>query len=123
MKPYFTPPKKPRPEYEALVERIARGEISRNEAADIAQEQTGASRQTFLSWVRTSGNSERLKDVRGNAGSNSIHAHKDPAIVAAYDAALKLAVSGKVSIRQAAKVHNVSYPWLLTKVRKYTEPV
>jgi hypothetical protein len=107
-----------RPEFEALVDRVAAGEITRAQAAQIASETVGVSPNTFLSWVRSSGAAARLKNVRGTVGQRNVHAHKDPAVVKAYDDAVALALSGKVSVRQAAAAHNVSYPWLLAKVRK-----
>lgn len=106
-----------RPEYEALVERILAGEITRDQAADISSEQTGKSRSTFLTWIRNSGAAERLKAVRGSVGSRNIHAHKDPVKVDAYEAAMALALSGKVSIRHAAAKYEVSYPYLQRRVQ------
>lgn len=117
-------PSQPRPEYEALVERIASGEITRLQAADLSYEITGLRPQTFLSWLRTSGNAKKLTPTRRNAGASSTFAHTDPDKIKAYDDALALALSNKVSIRAAAAKYKVSYPYLLRKVRKAggTEP-
>ena len=106
-----------RPDYAELVTRIENGELTRSQAAELSLEITGLKPQTFLSWLRSSGATARLKSTRGNAGANSQFAHTDPAIISAYESALALALSGKVSIRQAAALHKVSYPYLLKKVR------
>jgi len=111
--------KKLRPEYEALFDRILSGELTRKDAAAQADNPG-----TFLSWIRSSGKAEALKNFRGNSGQSSIHSHtrKDPvngpAVVKAYAEAIELALSGKVSARQAAKVKKVSYAYLLTKLQR-----
>lgn len=111
-----------RPDYELLVARIESGEITRLKAAELSCEITGLKPQTFLSWLRSSGAAKRLKPTRGNAGSNSGWAHTDPAVIKAYEEALALALSKKVSVRQAAAVHKVSYQYLLRKVRAASGP-
>ena len=113
--------KKLRPDYERLVDRIAAGEITRAQAAELAHQATGQSAQTFLGWIRNSGASKRLRSVRGNVGANNIHAHKDPVKVKAYEDALAMALSGQHSVRHAAANHGVSYQYLLHKVRKLRE--
>lgn len=110
-------PAQPRPDYEKLVDRILAGELTRQQAADLSYQITGLKPQTFLSWLRTSGKLEKLKDTRRNAGANSQFAHTDPAIVDAYRKALELALTGKVSVRSAALKYNVSYQYLLRKVQ------
>ena len=117
--------KKPRPEYEALVPRIASGELTRKEAAEISSQQTGLSPGSFTVWLHNSGHAEKLKHTRLNTGPNNIHSLSnpdnvdgyDPAKVKAYEDALALAAIGKTSIRQAAAKFNVSYPYLLRKAR------
>lgn len=112
-------PKKSRPEYEALVERILSRELTRAQASLIAAEQTGSSPQTFLGWITANKEvREKLKPTRGSVGANSVHAHTDPDKVKAYDDALSLALSGKVSTRAAALKHGVSYEYLCRLVRK-----
>lgn len=107
-----------RPEFEALVDRIAAGEVTRDQASHLAAAATGVSPKTFLSWIRSSGAAQRLRGVRGNVGTNNIHAHKDPDKVKAYEDAMALALSGKVSARTAALKYKVSYKWLLVKMKK-----
>ena len=108
----------PRPDYDKLVDRILAVEISRQEAADLSFELTGLKPQTFLSWLRSSGKLDMLKPTRANAGANSQFAHTNPDKVKAYEDALALALTGKVSIRAAALKFDVSYPYLLKKARK-----
>lgn len=108
---------RPRPEYEALVQRISTGEITRLEAAQLAVEQTGLSANTFLSWVRSSGVAKKLKHTRGTVGANSIHAHKDPDKVKAYEDALAEAMGSSGSLTAIAAKHGVSYGYLSKKVR------
>ena len=102
--------------------RIASGELTRQQAAELSREKTGLKPQTFLSWLRTAGKVQELKPTRRNAGQNSTFAHTDPDKIKAYDDALKLSLTKKVSIRAAAAKYKVSYPYLLRKVRKATEP-
>lgn len=117
--------KKHRPEYEALVPRIAIGEISRKQAAEISAEQTGLSPGSFLVWLHSSGNIESLKHTRLSAGANNIHSHNnpdnvdsyDPDKVKAYEDAMALVMAGTTSMRKAAAKFNVSYPYLLKKAR------
>ena len=111
----------PRPEYDVLVTRILSGELTRLQAADLSEAQTGLRPQTFLSWLRTSGKLPDLKATRRNAGSLSPFAHKDPNKVNAYADALALALSGRVSVRQAAIKHGVSYIHLLRKWHRAKE--
>jgi hypothetical protein len=106
-----------RPHYETLVNRIASGELTRLQAAKISQELTGLSTQTFLSWLRSADKLKDLKHTRGNAGPNSPNSHTDPEKIAAYDHALRLALTGKVSARTAASMHKVSYQYLLRKMK------
>lgn len=109
--------KKERPEYEALVNRIASGELTRQQAADIAHEQTGLSKGTFLVWLSSSGASERLKEQRGSAGDNSIHSHakNDPDKAKAYEEAVTMVLKG-MSGAQAARTFDVNYQYLMRKV-------
>lgn len=108
----------PRPDYDKLVDRILSGELTRLQAADISFEQTGLKPQTFLSWLRSSGNLEKLKETRGNTGANSQFAHTDPDKIKAYDDAMALALSGKVSARASAARFGVNYQYLLRKINK-----
>jgi hypothetical protein len=107
------PRRKPRPDYEALVDRVQAGEITRLQAAQLS----GAP-NTFLSWVRSSGAYLRLKDVRASAGDKHWHSHAklDPDKAAAYEEALALAQTGRLSLlaisRQFA-ARGVSYEYLL----------
>ena len=113
--------KTPRPEYEVLAELISSGELTRKQAADRASAETGQSANTFLSWLRSSGWAERLKHTRGNAGSNSVHAHKDPDKVKAYAEALAEALSTKRSVRSVAAKYahrGVNYVYLARKVKR-----
>jgi hypothetical protein len=112
---------RPRPEYEALVQRIARGEITRPEAATLAASSTGLSANTFLSWLRSSGRVKDLIDRRGTVGQNSIHAHKDPDKVLAYENALNAVMGGDLTMVAAAKKFDVSYRYLVKKVHKAKE--
>lgn len=110
-----------RPEYEALAELISTGELTRKQAADRAHAETGQSTNTFLSWLRSSGWAEKLKHARGNAGSNSIHAHKDPDKVKAYDEALAEALATRKSVRSVASKYahrGVNYIYLARKVKR-----
>lgn len=109
--------KKERPEYEALVNRIASGELTRQQAADIAHEQTGLSKGTFLVWLSSSGASERLKEQRGTAGDNSIHSHakNDPDKAEAYKRAIDAVMHGMPGA-QAARRFDVNYQYLMRKV-------
>lgn len=118
----FMKPSKPRPEYETLVQRIAAGELSREQAAAESENLTGLKGGTFLSWLRTSGATQKLKPVRRNAGVNSPFAHTDPDKIKAYEDAMALASSGRVSVRAAALRHGVSYPYLLRKFHKANPP-
>lgn len=111
----------PRPDYDKLVDRILSGELTRLEAANLSFEQTGLKPQTFLSWLRSSGNLEKLKPTRGNAGANSPFAHTDPDKVKAYADATALALTGKGSVRAAAKMFGVNYPYLLRKLNSNEE--
>lgn len=108
----------PRPEYDVLVTRILSGELTRLQAAELSETQTGLRPKTFLSWLRSSGKLPDLKDTRRNAGQLSQFAHKDPDKIKSYADALALALSGKTSVRQAAIKYNVSYLHLLRKWRK-----
>lgn len=103
--------------YETLVNRIASGELTRLQAAKISHELTDLSPQTFLSWLRSADKLKDLKHTRGNAGANSSNAHTDPEKIKAYDHALRLALTDKVSVRTAASMHKVSYQYLLRKVK------
>lgn len=109
--------KKERPEYEALVNRIASGELTRQQAAEIAHEQTGLSAGTFLVWLSSSGASERLKEQRGTAGDNSIHSHakNDPDKAEAYKRAIDAVMHGMPGA-QAARRFDVNYQYLMRKV-------
>lgn len=110
-----------RPEYEALAEMISSGQLTRKQAADRASAETGQSTNTFLSWLRSSGWAEKLKHARGNAGSNSIHAHKDPDKVKAYDEALAEALATRKSVRSVAAKYahrGVNYVYLARKVKR-----
>lgn len=117
--------KKERPEYEALVPRIASGEISRKEAAEISAKQTGLSPGSFLVWLHTSGRTETLKHTRLSAGANNIHSLSnpdnvdgyDPDKAKAYEDAMALVTAGTTSMRKAAAKFGVSYPYLLKKAR------
>ena len=111
----------PRPEYEVLAELISSGELTRKQAADRASAETGQSANTFLSWLRSSGWTEKLKHARGNAGSNSVHAHKDPDKVKAYEEALAEALATSKSVRSVAAKYahrGVNYVYLARKVKR-----
>lgn len=109
--------KKERPEYEALVKRIASGELTRQEASVIAEQQTGLSASTFRVWL-SSERADDLKAVRGNAGANSAHSHakNDPEKAKAYEQAIALVLSGKMPGSQAARQFNVNYTYLMRRV-------
>lgn len=110
--------KKERPEYEALFKRIAAGELTRSQAAEIAAEQTGLSQGTFLVWVSRAGAKGGLDHVKGSAGPNSPRswAKLDPDKAKAYEAAMEEALTSKMSVLHISKKHGVSYPYLLQKV-------
>lgn len=109
--------KKQRPEYEALVPRIASGELSRKQAAEISAEQTGLKAGSFLVWLHSSGHAEALKHTRLTAGTNSPFAEKDPDKVKAYEDALEFSRASKKSLRSAAARFGVDYNQLLKKAR------
>lgn len=107
------------PLFQDLFERIAAGQLTRAQAADIAAEQTGRSRNTYLSWITASKErQQRLKPLRLNAGVNNVHAHKDPEKIKAYEDAIAHALEGKMKIKAIARRFQVDYKYLLIKVRK-----
>lgn len=113
--------RQPRPEYEALVERILAGEIPRKTAAALARVQTGLSEQNFLSWITGyPGLKEKLKPTNGNRGQNSHLAHKDPDKVKAYEEAIAEVMAGRTAV-QVAKRYKVNYVYLCRRVRKLQE--
>lgn len=69
--------KKPaRPIYEALIEKIKSGELTRKQAA-IASTITGLSADTFMSWLKSSGaiKDPAMRAARRSAGqASTIHA-------------------------------------------------
>ena len=108
--------RKPRPEYEALIEKILDGEMSRKQAAALSKEQTGLSEQNFLSWITGyPGLKEKLKHTNGNKGANSPLAHKDPDKVKAYEDAIAEVLSGRTAV-QVAKKYGVNYVYLCRRV-------
>lgn len=108
---------RPRPEYEALITKILAGEISRKEAATISKEQTGLSEQSFFSWITKSKDiREKLRPTNGNRGQNSVHAHKDPDKVKAYEDAISEVLAGRPA-NVAAKKYGVNYTYLCRRAR------
>lgn len=106
------------PKFLELFERVAAGELTRAQASDIALEETGRSRNTFLAWIISSKErKERLKPLRLTVGVKNVHAHKDPDKVKAYADAVELALTGKMKISDVARRFNVDYGYLLIKVR------
>lgn len=106
------------PKFIELFERVASGELTRAQAAEIAFEETGRSRNTFLAWIISSKErKERLKPLRLTVGTNNVHAHKDPDKVKAYADAVALALTGKMKISDVARRFHVDYGYLLIKVR------
>lgn len=95
-----------RPEFEALVLRIASGEITRKEAAQIAHEQTGLSASTFQVWLSSSGHGAELK--HGNKG----RLRTDPDKAAAYAQAVKDVVDGGAHPEKVAKALDLSFGYL-----------
>lgn len=107
------------PKFLQLFERVAAGELTRAQAADIAFEETGRSRNTFLAWIISSKErKERLKPLRLTVGTNNVHAHKDPKKIQAYADAVSLSLTGKTKISDAARKYNVDYGYLQILVRK-----
>lgn len=111
--------KQPPPQFESLVPRILSGEITRQQAADIACQETGYSRSTFLVWLNTSGNAAKLKGVRGSSGPRNIHSHaqNDPNKVKAYEDAVKTVLAGQTGT-YAAEKHGVNYQYLMKLINK-----
>ena len=112
--------RKPRPEYEALIQKILAGEISRKQAAALSREQTGLSEQSFLSWITAfPGLKEKLKPTNGNKGANSHLAHKDPDKVKAYEDAIAEVMAGRPATLAAEK-YGVNYVYLCRRARSMT---
>ena len=105
-----------RPEFEALIPRIASGEITRKEAAEIVHQQTGKSPSTFLVWL----SQQKLDLPHGNAGPTSAksHASTDPDKAAAYDQAVEAVMSNRMKGADAAAKFNVNYAYLMQLVYK-----
>lgn len=90
------PSKKPE-NFDELVERIAAGELTRQQAADLC----GLNYHTFKGWITRSGAAAKLRDSRGNAGENNLHSHAktNPELAQAYkDAVLVVLANQKVSM-------------------------
>jgi transposase len=107
------------PEFSALVDRIAAGQITREDAAAAA----GVPINTFKTWLRRAGALGGLKHTRRSAGVYHFAAEKDPAKVAAYVEAVAECTRehNPPSVRSVAKryaARGVSYPWLLHKVQQ-----
>lgn len=115
--------KKPRPEYEALVPRIASGELTRKQAADIASEQTGLSPGSFLLWLNHSGRNKELVNTRRNAGETSVRAlaNTDPDKAKAYADAIKAVTEDHMNGELAAKKFGVSYQYMMRKIKEAKE--
>lgn len=112
-----------RTHFAPLVEEIKAGRLTRAEAAARAAEASGCSPNTFLSWLRSSGATKQLKDVRLTAGANhkDSHAKNNPEVERAYQEALAEVARGKVSVRSIAaryESRGVSYVWLLARSKK-----
>src|SRR4051812_7814026 len=102
------------PEFQALVQRIADGEISREQAAELS----GVPANTFKTWLRRSGALGAIKPTRRSAGVYHYAAQKDPDKVDAYRDAIEECLRPvnppsvrSVALRYAAR--GVSYQWLL----------
>jgi transposase len=98
-----------------LIDKIAAGEMTRQEAAAAA----GLNFETFKGWLRrTEGALERLKHTRGNRGENHRKAlvNTDPGKADAYRDAVAEILASKASARsiwQAKyKARGVSYVYL-----------
>lgn len=105
------------PEFKALVQRIAAGEISREQAAEIG----GVPVNTFKTWLRRSGALEQIKHTRRSAGVYHFAAEKDPDKVAAYARAIAECLRARnppsvLSVAKKYAARGVSYQWLLHKV-------
>ncbi len=101
----------PRPDYEALLAQVRAGTLTRVEAATAS-----GTPKSFLGWVHAHGHHLPLPDQR--TSEKHWNAHTDPHKVQAYEKALELALSGRVSVRSAAAAHGVSYVYLLRKFHK-----
>lgn len=105
------------PEFQTLVDRLASGAITREEAALDA----GVPLNTLKTWLRRAGALGGLKHTRRNAGAHHFAAEKDPDKVDAYRNAIAecLRATNPPSIRSVALKYadrGVSYQWLLHKV-------
>lgn len=118
MKPEFD-----RTAFEQLFQDILEGRLTRAEASQRASEATGCSPNTFLSWLRSSGKAQLLKDKRLTVGANhkDSHAKNNPEVEQAYQEALGEVAKGRKPVRQIAKAfehRGVSYAWLLHRAKK-----
>lgn len=116
--------KKDRPEFEALVPRIASGELTRDQAAAIAHKQTGLAPGSFKVWV-SQNHSDTLRAVRRSAGALSKHSHSqnDPDKAKAYEQALSTLMAGKMPGPQVARKFGVSYTYLMRLAKKESSKV
>lgn len=105
--------------FESLVPRILSGELTRNQAADMAHQETGYKQSTFLVWLHSSGNAKKLKGVRGSSGPRSVHSHakNDPDKAKAYEDAVATVLAGQTGA-YAAKKYDVNYQYLMNIVKK-----
>lgn len=90
------PSKKPE-NFDELVERIAAGELTRKQAADLC----GLNYHTFKGWITRSGAASKLRDSRGNVGENNLHSHAktNPELAQAYKDAVSVVLANqKVSM-------------------------
>lgn len=113
------PSKRPK-NLEQLVERIAAGEITRAQAAALAevdgQAEPGMAWSTFIGWLSRTGALERLKATRGNVGARHRNA-ADPARAQRMQQAVQEALAAPTTSRATRKVwakykDDISYVYL-----------
>ena len=101
----------------SLLNRLRSGEITRPEAAEIAQIKLA----TLNTKLRRGGHLESLKDVRRSAGQYHAHSEKDPVKIKAMADAVAEALAnpnkGVKAVWEANYKGHVSYVYLCRKVK------
>lgn len=106
------------PRFKALVQQIADGVLTKEEAAEGA----GINFHTFKGWLRRSGALEQLQHTSRRAGANHWNANKDPAWQEKFERAVEEAAASDARghVKRVAEAHGLmdQYFYLAERARK-----